>query len=238
MPEVSASCAAAFLLGLMSSVHCLGMCGGIGAALGVADPRRSLLFAFCYNLGRVLCYALLGALTSGFIALLSTGPTHSLLTLGPWLRGLSGLLVVAMGLYIGGWWLGLSRLEKVGAGLWRRVQPRTRALLPPRHAGAALALGALWGLLPCGLIYSSLSWAALGGEPARGALLMAAFGLGTLPALVLVNIGGVQLRRRLQNPGVRHGAAVLLILFGLATALLPWLHATHAHHAAHHTNAL
>lgn len=236
MTEISA--ATAFLLGLMGSAHCLGMCGGIGAALGIADPRRSFLFAVCYNLGRVLCYALLGALAAGFVALLGAGQHHVLLMLGPWLRATAGLLVVAMGLYIGGWWFGLGRLEALGAGVWRRVQPFTRALLPPRHAGAALILGALWGLLPCGLIYSSLSWAALSGEPARGALLMGLFGLGTWPALLLAHIGGARLRRRLQQPQVRRAAGMTLVVLGLISASWPWLHAgdaTHAHHAAHHT---
>lgn len=227
MPDLP-TLAGAFLLGLMGSAHCLGMCGGIGAALGLAGARRSLLFAASYNLGRILCYAALGALAGGAVALLGAGLHGALPTAGLWLRSLAGLLVVAMGLYVGGWWFGLARLEALGGGLWRRVQPHARALLPPRHAGAALTLGALWGLLPCGLIYSSLSWAAASGDALHGGLLMAMFGLGTLPAMTLATFGGGQLQQYLRRPLVRRGVGAMLIAFGIATALLPWQHATHA----------
>jgi sulfite exporter TauE/SafE len=120
--------------------------------------------------------------------------------------------------------------------VWRRVQPLTRALLPPRHAGAALALGALWGLLPCGLIYSSLGWAAATGDAVQGGLLMAAFGLGTLPAMALTTCGGVQLQRRLRRPAMRRGIGAVLIAFGIASALLPWWH-TWLHTERHTTHA-
>jgi uncharacterized protein len=231
MPEL-ATLASAFLLGLMGSTHCLGMCGGISAALGMAGRRR-VLFALSYNLGRIACYAALGALAGGAIALLGAGVREWLPAIGLVLRTAAGLLVIAMGLYVAGWWLGLTRLEALGSRLWRRVQPLTRTLLPPRHAGAALALGALWGLLPCGLVYSSLSYAAVSGDSAHGAALMAAFGLGTGPAMLLTALGAQQLQRRLQQPLVRRCAGAVLIVFGTASAILPWLHSGADHGAAH-----
>jgi sulfite exporter TauE/SafE len=219
------SLAGALLLGLMGSTHCIGMCGGISAALGMAGGKNAFWFGVCYNLGRIACYAALGALAGGAVSLLSAGLSALLPSLGLWLRTIAGLLVIAMGLYIGGWWLGLTRLEALGSRVWRRVQPLTKTLFPPRNMPAALLLGAAWGLLPCGLIYSSLTWAAAAADPFRGATLMAAFGAGTLPAMLLTTFGGQTLQRRLQQRWVRRGAGALLIAFGIASIAVPWWHA-------------
>lgn len=230
----AAALAAAFALGAMGSAHCIGMCGGIGAALGLAGERRRWLLVFCYNAGRIGLYAVLGAIAGGISAAAGAALQTALPQLAPALRTLAGLLVIAMGLYVGGWWLGLTRLEAIGAGLWRRVRPLTQSWLPPRNAHTALALGAAWGLLPCGLVYSSLAWAALGADPADGALRMAAFGAGTLPAMLLTTACGRTLGAQLRRPRVRHVAGALLIVFGVLGAALPWLHATtdHSHHSA------
>jgi sulfite exporter TauE/SafE len=219
----------------MSSSHCLGMCGGIGAALGASGTPRAWWFGIAYNVGRIGCYTLLGALAGGAVALLDTGSRAWLPQLGLWLRTLAGLLVIAMGLYISGWWFGLARLEALGDVVWRRVQPLTRTLLPPRNPGAALALGAAWGLLPCGLIYSSLGWAATAGSALRSAELMALFGVGTLPAMLAATLGGQRVRSCLQRPLLRRVAGLLLIALGIATIALPWQHsASAADHTHHH----
>jgi sulfite exporter TauE/SafE len=213
----------ALTLGLLSNTHCLAMCGGISAALGAAGGKPSLPMALAYNTGRILCYALLGAIAGGALGSLSA----QLPLLGPVLRTLAGLLVIAMGLYIAGWWMGLTRLEHAGSHLWRRVQPLTRNLLPPKNPGAAMALGALWGLLPCGLIYSTLSWAATRGSALEGAVLMSSFGLGTLPVMLLTALGGQGAMKLLRQPLLRKIGGVLLIAFGIATLLTPWQHAGH-----------
>ncbi len=219
---------AGFLLGLFGSGHCLGMCGGIGAALGGAANRRAL--ALAYHVGRIGSYTALGALIGTLVAL-GAGALQPLLPLvGALLRTLAALLVIAMGLYVAGWWFGLTRLEALGARLWRHVAPLTRRLLPPPNLGAALLLGALWGLLPCGLIYSSLAWAAASGNALDAALRMAAFGLGTLPAMAAVTFGGQQLQQRLQRPLLRRVAGVVLIGFGLFALGQVWLH-DHDNHA-------
>jgi len=219
-----------FLLGLFGSGHCLGMCGGIGAALGTAASRWPLTLA--YHAGRIGSYAALGAMI-GWLVAVGAGALQPLLpVIGALLRSIAALLVIAMGLYVGGWWLGLTRIEAIGARLWRHVAPLTRKLLPPPNLGAALLLGALWGLLPCGLIYSSLAWAAASGDAGDGALRMAAFGLGTLPAMAAVTFGGQQLQQKLQRPLLRKIAGVVLIGMGLFALLQPWLHA-HGDHASH-----
>jgi uncharacterized protein len=222
--------AGALALGLLGSTHCVGMCGGISAALGMADPQRERWFGVCYNLGRIGSYAALGALVSAMTALLQLGLQPWLPYLGAGLRTLAGALVIGMGLYVSGWWLGLRRLEQLGGGLWRRVQPFAQTWLPPRSTAGALALGAAWGLLPCGLVYSSLGWAALAADPLHGAALMAAFGAGTVPAIMLTGSGAQTLRKYLQRISVRRVAGALLIAFGLATAVLPWQHIAHGAH--------
>lgn len=231
----------AFLLGLMGSVHCFGMCGGISAALGAAlnttNRRRTFSLSLSYNIGRVLSYTLLGALIGG----MAQGMSQPLLQLLPqsarWLRTLAGLMVIAMGFYVAGWWRGLAQLEKIGAYVWRYVQPLTKPLLPPKSIGAALLLGELWGFLPCGLVYSSLTWAALSADAAQGALWMAAFGAGTLPAMLATTHGASYLRRWTQKPALRRTAAIALIVAGVVAIAMPWLHGQHDHsgHAHHHS---
>lgn len=226
---------AAFALGAMGSAHCVGMCGGIGTALGLAADRQRWRLAVCYNAGRIGTYAALGAIAGAVSAAAGAALQSVLPQIALVLRTLAGLLVVAMGLYVGGWWLGLTRLEAAGAGIWRHVRPLAQRCLPPRNARAALLLGAAWGMLPCGLVYSSLAWAALGADPVRGATLMAAFGAGTLPAMLLATVCGTTLATQLRRPAVRRIAGTLLVVFGAIGAALPWRHvvlADHTHHVA------
>lgn len=227
--------AAALLIGLMSSTHCLGMCGGISAALGAASGRPQPWLALAYNLGRIGCYGLLGFIAGSLVWGVGDLVAGALPHFGKWVRSGAALLVIAMGLYVGGWWLGLTKLERLGGGLWRRVQPAVGRLLPATNLRSALTLGALWGLLPCGLVYSSLTWAAATADPLQAAGAMTAFGLGTLPAMWATTAGGQQLQHRLRKPWVRKGAGALLIAVGLASLTQLWLPATH--HTAHSHSA-
>ncbi|MDX9875641.1 MAG: sulfite exporter TauE/SafE family protein [Spongiibacteraceae bacterium] len=224
------------LLGLMGSTHCLGMCGGLSAALGAAAGTQQRLMALAYNLGRICCYALLGLIAGGIVTGFGDLLQQWLPETGRILRSVAALLVIGMGLFITGWWLGVSRIETMGSGVWRRLQPMVRHFLPPRTPVDALLLGGLWGLLPCGLVYSSLSWAATAGGPLQSATLMAAFGLGTLPAMLVTTLGGQELQHRLRRPFVRKLAGSVLIGVGLWSLLSIWGvipgHGHH-HHAAH-----
>ncbi|HEV8494838.1 MAG TPA: sulfite exporter TauE/SafE family protein, partial [Candidatus Angelobacter sp.] len=100
---------AAFLLGLFSSAHCVGMCGGIMGALSMAVPAnakaRRWLILLSYNLGRIFSYASMGAIV-GIFAQQITASGGAV-----WLRWLAGLLLIAMGLYLANWWRGLTYLE-------------------------------------------------------------------------------------------------------------------------------
>jgi sulfite exporter TauE/SafE len=136
--------------------------------------------------------------------------------------------MVVMGLYIAGWWQGAAYLERAGGVVWRRLQPFTHTLLPADTLPKALLLGALWGWLPCGLVYTTLLWAGtVSNNSLTSASLMLVFGAGTLPALLTSALLARQLKQLLQRSGVRQGAGLLVILFGLAT--LPWTGLLHPH---------
>lgn len=210
---------AAFLVGLLGGVHCVGMCGGIVGALtfGLPDavrqsPRRMLPFLLVYNLGRILSYVLAGALLGGIVTL-----AGQLLSIHRWQQGLlvlAAAFMLLLGLYIGGWWQGLLKLEQLGGRLWRHLEPLGRSLLPVRGLPQAFLLGLLWGWLPCGLVYSVLIWAMASGSAASGALLMFGFGLGTLPNLLAMGVFAAGLAGFVRRPAVRRLAGGLIIAFG------------------------
>ncbi len=235
---------ALFMMGLIGSTHCVGMCGGITTALGMAvrgDPRRRLALTIGYNLGRITSYALAGLLVALAGAL---GREH--LALAPVLRWLAGLFMIALGLYIAGWWRGLVKLEHLGQRVWRYLQPLGQRCLPVTTAPRAVALGAVWGWLPCGLVYSALVLAMTSASAWQGALGMAVFGLGTLPVMVAMGVASGSLLKLLQARGVRAGAGIMLVVFGLWQLLPATGHghaeghgadtggAAHEHHHHHH----
>lgn len=218
---------AAFLLGLFSSAHCVGMCGGIMGALSMAIPAkaraRRWLILLSYNLGRILSYALMGVIV-GLFARQITASGGAV-----WLRWLAGLLLIAMGLYLANWWRGLTYLETGGRYLWAYLQPVGKALMPFDTAPKALALGGIWGWLPCGLVYSALAYAMAQGDVIGGGLVMLAFGLGTLPTVLATGFIAQQLGRLLQRRQIRWSLALLVILFGFWT-IWGGGHGNHQHH--------
>nr|WP_286184641.1 sulfite exporter TauE/SafE family protein [Pantoea sp. Cy-639] len=212
----------ALVLGLLGGGHCLGMCGGLMGALTLAIPPeqrgRRLRLLLAYNLGRILSYAAAGLLLGLAGVALASSP------LATGLRIVAALLLIAMGLYLAGWWSGLTRIEALGRGLWRHVQPLATRLLPVSSLPRALLLGALWGWLPCGLVYSTLLWAASQGDALHSAALMLAFGLGTWPVLLATGLAAERVGSLLRKRGVRMAGGVLVILFGLWTLPGPHQH--------------
>lgn len=203
----------AFLLGLLGGGHCLGMCGGLMGALTLSIPAsqrsRRLRLLLAYNLGRILAYAVAGLLLGAAGWAVANSPAVNLL------RTAAALLLIAMGLYLAGWWSGLTRVEALGRGLWRHLQPWARRLLPVTSVPRALLLGGLWGWLPCGLVYSTLLWAASQGNALTAALLMLSFGLGTWPALLATGLAAERSHAWLRQRGVRVAGGLLVMLFGL-----------------------
>ncbi|MCY1343436.1 Cytochrome C biogenesis protein transmembrane region [compost metagenome] len=232
MLELAPLLVSALVLGLLGGGHCLGMCGGLMGALTLAIPAeqrgRRLRLLLAYNLGRILSYATAGLLIGLAGWAVASSPAAMLL------RVLAALLLIAMGLYLAGWWSGLTRVEALGRGLWRHIQPHASRLLPVATLPRALLLGALWGWLPCGLVYSTLLWAASQGNALDSALLMLAFGLGTWPVLVATGLAAERLTALLRKRGVRMAGGLLVILFGLWTLPGPhqaWLMGHGAGHA-------
>ncbi len=205
---------AAFLVGLLGGVHCVGMCGGIVGVLGMGS-RPGIGVLLGYNLGRIASYTLAGALLGGVAALAAS--LADIRQAQQVLQIIAGLFMLAMGLYLGGWWFGLLKLERAGGLIWRHIQPTAQRLLPVRGAGQALLLGAVWGWLPCGLVYSVLIWSVSSGGAIEGGLLMLAFGLGTLPNLFAMGLVADKLRPFLQRVWVRRLAGGLVFAFGLVS---------------------
>lgn len=213
----------AFILGLSGAGHCLGMCGGIAAALNLGGARSPGI-TLAYHTGRITSYTLLGALLGLAAASFDIG----VWTIG--LRYLAGLLLIGMGLYIANWWRGMALLERVGSRVWQPVQRLSSKLLPLRRWPQGFALGLCWGLMPCGLIYSSLAWAATAQHATTSALMMLLFGLGTLPAMLATSLGAQRLQAFLRRRGLKQLIAVLLIASGVWTLYITAAHGGHSLH--------
>ncbi|MEC4560151.1 sulfite exporter TauE/SafE family protein [Pseudomonas inefficax] len=222
MPDLLPLLGSALILGLLGGGHCLGMCGGLMGALTLAIPPeqrgRRLRLLLAYNLGRILSYACAGLL----LGLAGWAVASSPAALG--LRVVAALLLIAMGLYLAGWWSGLTRIEALGRGLWRHIQPIASRLLPVSSLPRALLLGALWGWLPCGLVYSTLLWAASQGNAGYSAALMLAFGVGTWPVLLATGLAAERVNILLKRRSVRVAGGVLVMLFGIWTMPGPHQH--------------
>ncbi len=213
----------AFIVGLLGGVHCLGMCGAIISALTFGQPQQNAispgfwLLQLAYNLGRILSYMLAGAIAGGIGLLLAqAGPLQRTQMI---LNVAAGLFMILLGLYLGGWWNAIARVEQAGTGIWRRIEPLGRRLLPVRSPAHALLLGMVWGWLPCGLVYSSLIWSMSAGGMSKGALLMGSFGLGTLPNLLLMGAAAGWLSRLMRKPASRKIAGGLVIILGILMVL-------------------
>jgi len=222
VPDLLPLLGSALILGLLGGGHCLGMCGGLMGALTLAIPPeqrgRRLQLLLAYNIGRILSYACAGLL----VGLAGWAVASSPAALA--LRVVAALLLIAMGLYLAGWWSGLTRIEALGRGLWRHIQPIASRLLPVSSLPRALLLGALWGWLPCGLVYSTLLWAASQGNAGYSAALMLAFGLGTWPVLLATGLAAERVSSLLRRRSVRMAGGLLVILFGLWTLPGPHQH--------------
>ena len=222
--------AAAFVAGVAGSVHCLAMCGGLSGALGMrsrklgASPARTFLHNAAYQIGRVGSYMTAGALCGSFGALLATLLDLSSLTRG--LRVVAGLLLIAISLRVLVGWRLFGGLERLGAKFWMRLSPLARPI-QQNHLGGSLLLGALWGWLPCGMVYSMLLFAALSGSALQGAATMLMFGVGTWPAMLGGSLLSAQLWRVSAARGFHTAAGALLLVFGVLTVIAPLQHAHH-----------
>lgn len=231
MPVDLIALGAAFLTGLLGSVHCMAMCGGIATSFGAAgaSPAPALARALRLNLGRVLGYVVAGAIVGGFGAGLLAVFRLDALALA--LRSGVGVVLVLVALRLFDTRGRLAFVQRPAAALWRLLAPLQRGLVPATTPLRQLALGLLWGWLPCGLSTTLLFAAWLEADAAHAALLMASFGLGTLPAMVPLTWSGARLQRSLARPGLRRAAGGLILAAGLLTLAAPWLMQVPALHA-------
>lgn len=221
MPE--AGHFAVFLFGLLGGVHCVSMCGGIVGALSMQVEQPLVRVTrwqvgqwhlhLTFSVGRIFSYAVAGSLLGalGSVAMLKNGVLPVQITLYVF----ANLMLVAMGLYLAGFTRFLAPLERGGQVLWRFIQPVAGRFLPVRSVSRALPLGMLWGFLPCGMVYGVLALALMTGSAVRGAGLMLAFGLGTLPNLLLAGMVLGRFRDFTRNGKVRLAAGLLVLGFGV-----------------------
>ena len=239
MELITTSLLSAFLLGLFSTAHCIAMCGSVIGALTLSlpgkvreSPKAMLPFVFNYNFGRIISYTLGGGLVAALVS-----PLNDLGGL-QWLRYLSVIIMVAMGLYLAGWLPRFAHIEKIGTPVWRLLQPLGQKLLPVTSLKQAFAFGAIWGWLPCGLVYAALVMAATTGDVTTGALTMLAFGLGTLPAVMGAGLFVGFLSSLARNIWFRRVAGLLIIAMAVAVLLTPSLllheHTQHQHNSEIH----
>jgi sulfite exporter TauE/SafE len=204
----------AFLVGLTGGVHCAGMCGGIVGAVSApwSNKNASWVFHLAYNSGRIASYGAAGALAGGLgsagLLFRDAVPLQHTFLL------LASLMLLGLGLYLAGIAPFMRRIEALGGFVWRRIQPYSHHFLPVDSAPRALGLGALWGWLPCGLVYTMLLTALAAADPAAGSLVMLAFGLGTLPNLLVLGFFFVHFKTLAQSRAARVSAGALVASFG------------------------
>lgn len=205
------------------------MCGGLAMAAGQVN-RQNLnntavqrgVELVSWQFGRVASYVFMGAFAGAFGAFfLSAAPVAAIRDFA---FIVANLILIALGLHVARLWSGIVQLERIGQGIWKLIAPfATATLVPqtPKHRSSpkqifnALRTGAIWGWLPCGLVYSMLITASVSGGATNGALWMLFFGLGTVPALWLTSMASDQAAQYLQNITVRRVAGLLIIAFGL-----------------------
>ena len=204
----------AFMAGLFGSIHCVGMCGGITSALGLTIKNdNKILFSILFQFGRLMSYAIAGSLVGLLGASLVEQEQPGVIA--NTLRIAAALFMFLLGLYLAGWFPKFVVLERIGLPLWRKISPISQKLIPVTKFHQALLLGAIWGWIPCGLVYSVLIWSAASVNPASGAMTMVAFGLGTMPAMLAFTIGASQIVAVITQSFVRKIMGMLVMTLAL-----------------------
>ena len=205
----------AFIAGLAGGVHCAGMCGGIVGAISRPWSKADDAWRFhlAYNGGRIASYGfaglLVGALGSAGFLFRDTAWLQQVFALA------ASLLLLGLGLSLAGFVPFARRIEVLGAVLWRQIQPFSRRFLPVTTAPRAFAIGLLWGWLPCGLVYTVLLTALASADSLDGAMIMLAFGFGTLPNLVGIGALVSRFKAFVQSRSARLGAGIVVSGIGV-----------------------
>ncbi|MDT0594255.1 sulfite exporter TauE/SafE family protein [Glaciecola petra] len=203
----------AFFMGLAGGVHCIGMCGGIASAFTFATPKNSKQtpYIFAYNIGRILSYTIAGAIT-GYLSSIFTAKVVFGLYI---LQIISIFFLLLLALYISGILQILAYFERLGGYLWQKIAPIGKSLIPFKSPWHTVLYGMLWGWLPCGLVYTALTWSLASGDSLNGAVFMLCFGIGTLPALIASSVGASFVIPYLQHKNTRLFMAFLILIFAI-----------------------
>lgn len=221
-------------MGLLSSMHCIGMCGSIIGTLTLSlkpeirnNKTRLLPYVLNYNLGRIFSYTVAGGLAGAvqFLLMLPFGEAIAYRLF----QMLSAVIMIGAGFYIAGWFPRFAYIEKAGSRFWKLIEPYGRKLIPVKTRLQAFLFGMVWGWLPCGLIYAALALAATTGDITRSALTMLSFGIGTLPAVIGVGIMTGILTRLSRMRYFKQAVGLFMIILALFAAL-PWLNPMRLQH--------
>ncbi len=211
---------ALLLIGFLGGVHCVGMCGGLSSAFILQIPANMKRWPMILllNTGRIASYVLMGALL-GAVSHLGIGLDQTQ-TVQQALFVVANLILIMMGLYLAGFSKGILKIEALGKPIWRKLNPLLNRLLPIRSYTGSFLAGALWGWLPCGLVYSAASYSLMSGSMSQGALIMLAFGLGTLPNLLLIGFVANIVKNFMQKRWVRITMGSLVMLIAIVQLFL------------------
>lgn len=213
----------ALILGLLSSFHCAGMCGGLQAAIQQITTIRTRAEAIWHllalNMGRLLTYIVIGVLLATFGSTALYKADISWLTRGA--RIMAAVTLILLGVY-----MLLSQqkpfavLEKLTQPLWAKLSP----LLNNNHNRLLVSLqqGLIWGFLPCGLVYAVWLTTLFANTPTQAAQTMLGFGLGTLPSMLLTGVAFIRFKQLVANRAVQIVGGLVFIAGGLLMLTAPW----------------
>lgn len=208
---------AALLIGFVSAGHCIGMCGGVVSVFSTNLPlhhrmstRHKILYILSYNVGRILSYMSAGALIGYSVNYFAIKSSILLYTV----QIFAGTMLIIIGLYLGNWLNLINKTELIGKYLWPFISPISKKFIPFKSPISALPFGMIWGWLPCGLVYSMLTWSAASGSALNGSLIMLGFGLGTLPVMLSLGYFSQHINSFINKPIVRIIGALMIISYG------------------------
>ncbi len=202
---------AAILIGLMGAGHCATMCGPTTIALvsRTATPKQPL----AAHAGRVLTYALLGALAAALTGEVTQFLRNEVFRVAWFL--VPNLLLVFSALYLMGYQQAYAPVESFGRAVWTRMSGARQLVQTRGGFWGDLLRGGLWGFLPCGMVYSALGLAVLTLDPLAAALVMIAFGVSTLPVLLALGLLSQQTLSKLKQPKVRRSLGIALLALAI-----------------------
>lgn len=202
--------AAALILGLTSSFHCVGMCGPIALSMGLTKKQATNFYLqnLTYQFGRMVTYSILGALLGIIGQGFQMAGLQQYLTIGV------GVVLIVMALFSFGGKDFASKLPFLSNGLLK-VKMALGRLLQKADYRSRFTTGLLNGFLPCGMVYMALTASIAAGGIWQGATYMAVFGLGTLPLMFLVVVLGQVMTQSFRLKLMRIVPIVMIVLGGL-----------------------